>query len=82
MIQVGNRYLVRRKQHDGTYSKSSIQEWKSLEIAESAYKFEKVVKESSNSWSLMSDSRESFWILKSDISTLGGLEYQLIEELK
>lgn len=71
----GNRYLV---MYGSSARDREIKEWNCLEVAETAYKVENRIKVTSF---LSYDSTAPFWVLKTDIDTIGQTEYKIIEDL-
>ena len=76
-MKKGKHYLVLKKDSDG------IRQWKCKDVSETAYFIEPII--SVTSWSLFNIDKqtESFWLLKSNISTVMGTAlFTIIEELK
>lgn len=59
-----------------------IREWHCQRVSETAYFVNPVIVVSERSFLLITETKEPFWILKSDVGTvLGKTKYTIIEEL-
>ena len=59
-----------------------IREWYCQRVSETAYFVNPVIVVSERSFLLITETKEPFWILKSDVGTvLGKTKYTIIEEL-
>lgn len=74
-MEVGKRYLVKRPKN------TDIKEWECLEVSETAVKVKNNVKSESGFLSF-SNTTDPFWVLKTEIDTIGQTTYHILEELK
>ena len=75
-MKEGKSYLVIERKKD---YESYIKEWKCIQVSEQAYKIQMV--QLKNDRSMFDDNTKPFWILKSQVDTIGKTTYQIIEEL-
>ena len=59
----------------------NIKEWEVIKLSKTAVKVKNMVKGGSRSFFILSDNTEPFWVLLTDIDTIGKTKYQIIEEL-
>ena len=75
-MKEGNLYLVIERRKDYI---SPIKEWRCIQVSEQAYKIQ--MEQLKGDRSMFEDNTKPFWILKTEIDTIGKTNYQIIEEL-